>query len=110
MHRFVVSFTISFALGGKGALTPLTKILRTFRAWPSNLHIVRGSAASVGIVPLQAPRNRETCDEDVDDNYWRRSTAPLFQLDCETSRTAPLMPKRTIRIPDEWGWSGVRGT
>ena len=32
MHHFVVKFSESFiASGGKGALTPLTKILRTFR-------------------------------------------------------------------------------
>ena len=31
MHHFVVKFfKIFFASGGKGALTPLTKILRTF--------------------------------------------------------------------------------
>ena len=30
MHQFVVNFFLNFALGGKGALTPLTKSLRTF--------------------------------------------------------------------------------
>jgi len=37
----------------------------------------------------------------------RASTGVSPHIDCGTFRTPLLMSKRTIRIPDEGGWSGV---
>ena len=49
---------------------------------------------------------------------WRRAKAEFCRTrhglavccDCETFRIPSLMSKRTIRIPDEGGYSGVGGT
>jgi len=97
-----------FASGGNGALTPLTKILRTFPARPhcaefavyasSRRHTTVGvaivriawrlsvTAMTVGPLSLLMPANR------------RRDAGAQ---DCETFRTSSSLSKRTIRISDE---------
>ena len=39
---------------------------------------------------------------------WRRTTHAWLTTGCETFRTPAFIPKRTIRVPDEEGWNGVR--
>ena len=51
---------------------------------------------------------REICDRDVAPN--ETSIIHRQRTDCETFRMHPFMSKRTIRVRDDGGWSGVGGT